>query len=123
MFKLTLDSTPIITSIFNDLQKEQYVAFNIPYRVYTPGYNYSQVQLIINGEVTQSLSVNQDTQYWEYRSSSPGDYEMKIKTGVTEKVFNVHIARSDINVQPVSANLALFLTSYGRSNAEAHPEI
>lgn len=48
---------------------------------------------------------------------------MKIKTGNTEKVFNVHIARSDINVQPVSANLALFLTSYGRSNAEAHPEI
>ena len=123
MFEIPGDPTPIITSTFNDLEQEQYVAFNIPYRVYTPGYNYSQVQLIINGEVTQSLSVNQDVQYWEYRSSSPGDYEMKIKTGVTEKVFNVHIARSEINVQPVSANLALFLTSYGRSNSEAHPEI
>ena len=123
MFEIPGDTTPIITSTFNALEQEQYVAFNIPYRVYSPGYNYSNIQLIINGEVVQTLTVSQDTQYWEYRSDVAGMFNMVIKTGDVEKSFNIHVAESEIDVQPVTANLALALTSYGRSNAEEHPEI
>lgn len=36
--------------------------------------------------------------------------------------FNVHVNESTINVQPVTANLALELNSIGRSNSESATE-
>ena len=52
--------TPIIASTFDEtIDRTQYVGFNIPYRVYTPGRNTSSVNLYVNGEKQGStLSVD-----------------------------------------------------------------
>ena len=58
------NTTPIIASIFdaNKLQ-EQYVSFKVPYKVYTPGYQTSKVELYVNNELVSSLpEVDQSTQ-------------------------------------------------------------
>lgn len=45
------NKTPIIASTYDATsENEQYVALSIPYRVYTPGKNYSTVYLYIDGE-------------------------------------------------------------------------
>ena len=58
------NNTPIIASTFpNQSEQEQYVAFNIRYRVYTPGYNTSSVELFIDGQsIGEPLNVDMSWQ-------------------------------------------------------------
>ena len=116
--------TPIIASTFDaESEQEQYVSFNIPYRVYTPGKNTSTVYLYINGE-QQGDPLNCDITWhtWEYRPTITGQFILKIQTGSVSRSFNVHVTESSIDVQPVTANLSLELNSIGRSNSESETE-
>lgn len=123
IYEVAGNETPIISSTFNELEQEQYTAFTIPYRVYTPLHNTSEIDLYINDEHFRSLTVTQDTQYWEYKSNTPGMFNFEIRCGEVKKEFNVHVSETSIKVQAVEQDLALYLTATGRSNAEANPEI
>lgn len=118
------NTTPIIASTFDaESEQEQYVSFNIPYRVYTPGKNTSTVYLYINGEQQGNpLSCDITWHNWEYRPTTIGEFIFKIQTGKVSRSFNVHVTESSIDVQPVSSNLALELNSVGRSNSESAEE-
>lgn len=53
------NNTPIIASLFNTTEIEQYTVANIRYRVYTPGRNNSDIDLIVDGtKVGDTLSVD-----------------------------------------------------------------
>lgn len=55
----TGNETPIIASLFNTTEIEQYTTANIKYRVYTPDRNNSEVSLIVDGTaIGDSLSVD-----------------------------------------------------------------
>ena len=123
MYEVPGNSTSIISSTFRGLEQEQYVPFTIPYRVYTPNYNNSTIGLYVNGNFLQELTVNQELQNWEYRPLDYGSYELMIKCGEVEKKFNINVAQATIDVSAVTEDLVLYLTSYGRSNAEANPAI
>ena len=112
--------TPIIASTFpSESENEQYVAFNIRYRVYTPGKNTSSTELFIDGQsIGDPLAVGMEWQNWEIRPTIVGNHTYLIKTGSVERQFNVHIYESTINIEPVSASQVLSLTTFGRSNAE-----
>ena len=115
------NKTPLIASQFKNLQQEQYITFSIPYIVYVYGKaGTTNVNLLVDDEIVNSLSVDQTEHYWEYRSDDVGTKKLAIsctESGVTaEKVFNVAIKPSTINVAPVTENLALALSSYGKSN-------
>lgn len=114
---------PIIASTFKELEQEQYNSFNIEYRVFTPDHNLSEVDLLINDEVVQSLVVGQDTQYWEHAFEETGFYTMSIQSGSTIRTFNVHIHEATVDVQAVTADLSLYMNTLGRSNSEEHPEL
>ena len=115
------NNTPIIASTFPEQsEQEQYVAFNIRYRVYTPGYNTSQVSLLINGQpIGEPLTVDMSWQNWEVRPSVVGNHIYRAETGEVYRQFGVHVYESTIDVQPVTSSLVLYLTTFGRSNAEA----
>lgn len=51
-----------------------------------------------------------------------GNHIYKIKTGDIEREFNVHVYESTIDVEPVTSSQVLYLTTFGRSNAET-PEV
>ena len=124
MYEVAGNTTPIIASDFRELNQEQFVSFTIPYKVYTPNYNESAVELWVNGNLLQQLTVNQELQNWEYRPLDYGDYELIIKSGnAIPKVFNIKVAEASIDVTAVTQDLVLYLSSYGRSNAEANPAI
>jgi len=56
MYEVAGDTTPMITSSFDDsIVQTQYISFTIPYKVYSPGKTYSEVELSVNGEVVSKL--------------------------------------------------------------------
>ena len=56
-----------------------------------------------------------------YRADSAGEIVLSIICGETVKEIRLSVAESDINIQPVTNNLDLYLSSYGRSNDELNP--
>jgi hypothetical protein len=57
------NSTPIIVSTFNNLEQEQYISFNIPYRVYIDGKNEYEVSFLVNGDEINKTTINTSEQY------------------------------------------------------------
>ena len=112
------NTTPIIVSTFTDLEQEQYIAFNIPYRVYIDGRNEFEVSFLVNDEEVNKTTVGTSEQYWNYVNNTPGNYKLTIKCGATTKDFNIYIKPTTINVTPVAQDLALALSTQGRNNNE-----
>ena len=113
---------PIISSTFRRTTASQYETIVIPYKVYTPNSLTSEVVLTANGEQISALTVDRTEQTWSYRHDEVGSLTLKITSGSTSKTFNLTITESEIDVEPETDALKLYLTSYGRSNAEEHPE-
>ena len=112
------NTKPIIASTFSALEQEQYISFNIPYRVFIYNRNTFDVQLYVNGELLQGLTVGTAVQTWNYKNDTPGNYTLEIVCGTTKKTFKVHINKSSVELTPITMDLALGLTTQGRSNAE-----
>ena len=113
------NNTPIIASTFiSPAEEEQYVSFNIKYRIYTPNAVLSAVELYKDGVKEKELTVDTTNQIWECRFDIVGNHTLEIRTGTVSKYFNIHIYESTIHVEPVMQSLALALNSSGRSNAE-----
>lgn len=126
-YELTVvDSTsdiPIIASDFTTTTVEQYTTLNIPYTVYTPNSLTSQVVLYANNVQIASLTVDRIQQTWAYRPDSVGSLELKIVSGETSKTFTLTVTESSIDIEAETDSLALYLTSYGRSNNEENPGV
>lgn len=114
-------TTPIITSQFFETSVEQYKNINIPYKVYTPTSFTSRVQLLVDGDLTQTITVDRTEQTWSYRSMEAGTKVFTIKSGTAEKSFTVEITESSAKIGAVEEDLALYLTAQERSNGEDNP--
>ena len=112
--------TPIIASDFNSFTQEQYVSFNIPYRVFISNKNLATVLLKVNGEVVRESEVTTvGTHIWSYRSDTPGTYTLEISCGEISKSFQVDVVESNITITPTPENLELALSAQSRSNEES----
>lgn len=116
-------NVPIISSPYTGTTASQYETIAIPYTVYTPNSLTSQVILSANGQQVSSLTMDRTEHTWSYRASSIGTLTLTIAVGTISKTFTLTVSASDIDVYAETANLALYLTSEGRSNGEAHPEV
>jgi hypothetical protein len=74
-----------------------------------------------NGVKVNELSVDRTEQLWTYRADNDGSLTLSISCGDIKKEFTLTVAKSDIDVEAETANLDLYLSSYGRSNNEANP--
>lgn len=119
------ETKPIIASSFNIKKMSQYYTVSIPYLVYTPNSLTSDVTLCVNGEEVSSLNVDRTKHVWTYRAETAGDLLLEIVTGEGEteerKPFNIVVAKTNIDVSAEENDLDLYLSSYGRSNAEENP--
>ena len=116
-------NVPIISSPYTNTTASQYETLAIPYTVYTPNSLTSQVALSANGQQVSSLTMDRTEHTWSYRANSIGSLTLTIAVGTITKSFTLTVAASDIDVYAETANLSLYLTSSGRSNNEAHPEV
>lgn len=111
----------IIASTYRPTAVEQYDTFIIPYRVYDPRNLMASVALTENGEVVQELTVDRTEQRWSHRLDTVGESELTITCGNAVKRFMVPVEESGVKVAPVTNNLLLDLSAYGRSNLEVNP--
>lgn len=121
------DLTPIIASTFiNNSEHEQYIPFNVAYRVYTPGQNNSNVYLYVDGVSIYTdeygnpsyIDVDKNEQSWEVSSDVIGNHTLQITSGSAEKSFTFHIYKSTVDVIPVTDSLELYLGTENRNNQE-----
>lgn len=93
----------------------------IPYRVYNPLSLTAKVVLAEAGTDLKELTVDRTEQQWSHRIDDIGDTELTITSNGTIKRFLVTVVESSVKVTPVTNNLVLDLSSYGRSNLEPDP--
>ncbi len=117
------NTTPVIASDFNTKTVEQYDSIVIPYRVYDPASMTASIVLSAPDMADKPLTVDRTVQKWTYRADTAGEQALTITCGKAVKTINLTIAESKINVEAETENLALYLSSYGRSNSEATPNV
>ena len=115
------NDTPIIASPFRLTTAKQYETLTIPYIVYNPASLMAEVQLKANGVVVSTQTVNRTQQTWTYRADDTGSLSLTITCGSVSKTFALTVSETDMNVEAETNDLALYLSSYGRSNNEANP--
>ena len=112
----------IIVSSFDRSTAQQYASVVIPYRVYNPRSDTAVVNLYINDELVSTQSVDRTEQSYTYRANTPGTVNFKITSGTASKTVTFTVTASEIDVQAVAENLALYLNAQGRSNNEESRE-
>ena len=115
--------TPIIASTFRRTTATQFETLQIPYTVYTPNSLTSDVILYANNVQVAALTVDRTEQTWSCRADDTGTLTLTISTGSVVHTVTLTVSESDIDVEAETDALALYLTSYGRSNNEADPSI
>lgn len=116
------NTTPVIASDFNGKTAEQYDSIVIPFRVYDPANITAAITL--NGpdlSEPKPLLVDRTVQRWTYRADTEGSQVLTITCRNVVKRFALTITKSQIDVEAETDSLALYLSSYGRSNSEANP--
>ena len=120
--------TPIITSTFNENTAAQYSSIDIGYIVYNPASLTTPITIKVNGETADSPTVDRTPQLFSTRAMETGTMTIQISTGTqgesdyASRTFTLTVTESQIHVEAETENLALHLTSYGRSNNSADRE-
>lgn len=112
-------SVPVIGCAQQSFTARQYDATNITYTVYDPKTETPTVTLAIDGDVVSTLTLDSNTQVWQYKTDAVGSHVLTITCGETVKTLNVTIEKLDINVEPVTAGLAFDFNPSGRANNDA----
>ena len=123
------EDSPLIASTFSRTSVKQYETINIPFIIYNPDSQVSEITLTIEGEgwsqsETRENVPNNIYQSWSYRVMKTDDLIMTITLGSVSRVFNLELDGSIIPISPVEDDsLSLYLTSAGRNNLSSDHEI
>lgn len=102
---------------------EQYSNIVKRYRVYSPTSLTAPITLEVNGEVVANLTVDRTEHTWTYRAEDAGEITQTIRCGTVAVSWTQNVTESSIKVEAETEALALYLTSYGRSNNEDNPGV
>ena len=113
----------IITSSFNDTTQKQYSTIPIPYQVYNPNSLTAEVTISVNNVVVSTQTVDRTEHSFSYRANNAGELTINFRSGTATKTITITVTELDIDVEAETDSLTLFLSSEGRSNNEAHPDV
>jgi WD40 repeat protein len=113
------NETIIIGSMFDITETVQGTVLNIPYRVYNPASETTDIELYIDEGQVASLSVDRSLHYWNIANYPVGMITFSIVADEVIKSFVVSVAESEYYVEAITEDLDLYLTAAGRSNSEA----
>ena len=119
----TLNTTPVIASSFNATDVVQYATVTIPYLVYSPSSQMSDVIIKVGERMVSEITVDRSKQVFSYRVNNAGGVVITISTGAVSKTITLNVEAAQIDVSAETENLALYLSSASRSNNEANPAV
>lgn len=112
----------IVASSFNDTAITQFTTVNIPFTVYDPYSQVSDVVITVNGvQAAQLTGVDRTRHIFTYRIDAIGTVPVVISSGSASKTITLTVTEADIDIHAETADLSLFLSSAGRSNNEVDP--
>lgn len=117
----------IIASSYTKETATQGELVTIPFMVYDPSSQTSTVTLTIKSGSetysTQTRSVGRAQETWSTRKYPTGSVTFEITCGSITKSHTLTVTASTVNVQAVTNDLELYLSSAGRSNSESNPSV
>ena len=116
------NETPIIATNTETVTMNQYESVTIPFVVYDPLNNPSEITLSVNKSVVATRQVDRTQQTWIYKALEVGGGMMAITCRGVSKSLSLTVNESIITSKAETQNLELFLTSQGRSNQDANKE-
>ena len=119
----TLNQTPVIGSSFHETNIMQYTTVTIPYIVYSPSSQMSDVVIKVGERVVSEITVDRSKQIFSYRVNNAGEVTITISTGAVSKTITLSVTAAQIDVSAETENLGLYLSSASRSNKEANPAV
>lgn len=115
--------TPIISSTFVQTTATQGETLNIPFVAYTPNSETTTVTFKNGNTIISTATVDTTKQTWNYTLEDYGNITLSITAGNTVKSFALTVSEAQIDVEPVSENLDLYLTSKNRSNTDVNRDV
>ena len=112
-------NVPVIGCTQTNIKALQYDTVNIEYTVYDPTTETPKVTLAVDSEVVSTLTMEKNTDTWQFKSSDVGNHVLTITCGETVKTINVEVEKLDITVEPVTAGLVIDFNPVGKSNSDA----
>lgn len=119
----TMNNTPIIISSFTTAEVNQFENVIIPYRVYTPSSDTTEVEISVNNNVVTTSTADRSEQTFSYRANTAGTNTVVISAGQVTKTFTFNVVESSVIIQPETEDLALYLSAEGRNNNEAGRDV
>ena len=112
----------IVASSFSDTAITQFTTVNIPFTVYDPYSQVSNVVITVGGvQAAELIGVDRTRHVFTYRIDSIGTVPVVITSGTASKTITLTVTEADIEIHAETTDLSLFLTSAGRSNNEVNP--
>ena len=112
----------IFATPYNTKTVEQYDTIVIPWYVYDPQNLQVDVDIYVNeGLASHQTGVGRTEQTYSFRANKAGQLTVKFQSGKYSRTLTLTVTESEIEIEAVTENLALYLTSEGRSNNEDEP--
>ena len=97
---------------------QQYSAIPITYVVYDPNTINPTINKVVDGVNVGSQTMESNVDIWSYKSSEFGERTLVISCGETSVTIKLNIEELDIDVEPITANLAFDFNPSGYSNSD-----
>lgn len=112
----------LIASEFRGAELSQGESVTIPFSVYNPASLTTEVSVYVNNVLTSQLVVDRTRQNWTSAINTYGTVVVRFEAGGATRSFTLTVEQAEIDIQPVTENLELFLTAAGRSNSDLNKE-
>ena len=85
----------------------QYTTVTIPYIVYSPSSQMSDVVIKVGERVVSEITVDRSKQVFSYRVNNAGEVTITISTGTVSKTITLNVEAAQIDVSAETENLGL----------------